>query len=484
MSKILSSIKQNKLAKFAARKIHRLHRRIAWTKFTESETVSSELIATKKALKKLKANLISTKKALSEIKAKYRQMSAAYHVLKVQQRHSRRLHPINVQLLFADAASQIGENLKSDCYVSLLPSALPAAFALREAFGGSVVCDAVENVDVDKHSLAPKWQPEVTRLVNHSARGALLDVDKIMTVGNALATTLSRFERPTLVLKNFREFHEPKRNTAIREQCGLSTGDTLLFASGNVVVGFEPVLRALDGLPKSYHLAALIRLKPAQYENEMLSLVKELGLEDRVHFFPFVEYDRLAELAAGADMGLITSDISNPNGAVGLPNRCFDYLTAGLPIVAPAMPDVKELVERYDFGCILRETTAEEWIESITRVSSDLKRYRENAVAARRILTWESQEDALYEFLGRPKSVTLLGFRDLTRYQRFIRLSRSLQKRGCTVKAAFYSRDPDLTNLLDGVEYFCTGHSTDGFGKLERLSRGGSVEEVGGAYAA
>ena len=177
--------------------------------------------------------------------------------------------------------------------------------------------------------------------------------------------------------------------------CSISDDATLLFASGNVVIGFEPVMQALAALPESYHLAAFVRLKPVEYHQRILTLIEELGIADRVHLFEFVNYERLAHLAAGADIGLITSDIANPNGAVGLPNRCFDYIAAGLPVVAPAMPDVKALVDTYGFGRILDSTTAESWIECILDVNAKINEYRSKSDYARSALTWESGGCAL-----------------------------------------------------------------------------------------
>lgn len=372
-------------------------------------------------------------------------------------KEARRFSPLYRQGLLANGVRTLGDAVKADCYISLLPSTLPAAFDLQRQFGGLVFCDNVENIDVHKHSLAPNWDPVALQMVNDVGRGSMEHCDGLLTIGEALAKTLGAFGRPTFVLKNFREFAEPVPNGKLRTNLGIPESSVLLFASGNVVVGFEPVLQALALLPVHFHLLALVRLKPVAYEEEMLARVKDLGLHGRVHFRPFVEYDELASLASGADIGLITSDISNPNGAVGLPNRCFDYLTAGLPVVAPPMPDVKTLVDEHHFGQILSEVTADEWRSCIQRVYDDLGEYRTKAREARRALTWESQEEGIFSFLGRPSAVTMIGFRDLSRYQRYQRLARSLRKFGCKVNMVFFSENPDDQHLVDGVSYYVTG---------------------------
>lgn len=229
---------------------------------------------------------------------------------------ARRYLAIYRQGLLCDEIARSGFDFSADCYLALLPSSVPAALQLKRAHGGMVVCDCVENVEVDKHSLAPNIHPPALELVNLAAHGALYASDGLMTIGDALARTLTRFGRPVATIPNYRRFEEPTPAGELRAACNLAPSDVLLFASGNVVVGFEPVLEALARLPAHIHLAAMVRLKPADYEAAMLARVAELGLEQRVHFFPFVPYERLGNVAADADVGLITSDVTDRKSVV------------------------------------------------------------------------------------------------------------------------------------------------------------------------
>ncbi|WP_309131135.1 glycosyltransferase [Brevibacterium sp.] len=366
---------------------------------------------------------------------------------------ARRYFGIYRQGFLFDEISKSEVDFGADAYLCLLPSTVPAGLSLRRLKGGRVFCDSVENVEVHKHSLAPRVHPPTLELINLAAFGSLMAADGILTVGHALAKTLTRFGPPVHVLPNYRWFEDSRPANQLREDCGLKPDDRLLFASGNVVVGFEPVIRALARLPEDVHLAAFVKLKPAEYEEKIHEEIRELGLADRIHFFDFVEYSRLASLASDADVGLITSDVSNPNGAVALPNRLFDYLTAGLPVIAPPMPDVVDLVQRHRFGITLKEVTTDQWVEAIIKVLEDRETFKRYALEAKRTLTWESGEEDLIEFLGNPQTVTLIGFRDISRYQRFLRITRTLTSRGVKVKAVFLSDDPAPVDI-SGAEFY------------------------------
>ncbi len=395
-------------------------------------TAHERVLETKNLLAERSAIL---KQRLSDSREKLTLKTNLYNV-------SRRYYAVYRQGLLLDEALKSDVDFGADAYLCLLPSTVPAGLTLSKIFGGRVYCDCVENVEVHKHSLAPNVHKPTLELINLAAFGSLMSVDGIMTVGNALARTLSKFGPPVHVAPNFRRFEEPAPANELREACGLSGDEKLLFASGNVVVGFEPVIRALAELPEDVHLAAFVKLKPIDYENEMLALIDELELTNRIHFFDFVPYEKLASIAADADVGMITSDVTNPNGAVALPNRLFDYVTAGLPVIAPPMPDVVDIVLEHEFGVTLERVTTENWVEAIQTVLADLDRYRKAAVEARKTLNWENGEDDIVEFLGNPRSVTLLGFRDISRYQRFLRITQALTSRGIHVKALFLSDDP------------------------------------------
>ncbi|MGR3484437.1 MAG: glycosyltransferase [Paracoccaceae bacterium] len=407
---------------------------------------------------RLRAELREVRAASKEVRAASKErignLRSTHTALRERHDHARRYVPVYRQGLMADEFAKMeGVDLAADCYLALLPISVPAALQLKRTHGGMVVCDCVENVEVERQSIAPKISAPCLELVNLTAYGALLSSDKLMTVSRTLGDTLDRFGRPKLVLPNYRNYVEPVPNGTLRQRCGVPDHGVLLFASGNVVIGFEPVLEALARLPDHVHLAALVKLKPQDYDVAMRARIEELGLGGRVHLLPFVPYGELASTVADADIGLMTGDVANPNWAVSLPNRTFDYLAGGLPVVAPPIPDVAELLDRHGFGVHLAEVSGDAWAAALHEVIDNLDAYKAAARAARREICWERNEDALFDYLGRPERVTMIGFRDLSRNQRFQRIAATLTARGVKVKAVFLSTDPEPTTV-EGAEFY------------------------------
>lgn len=380
---------------------------------------------------------------------------------------ARRYFALFRQGLLYDEIEKSEVDLRADTYLCLLPSTVPAALSLSRKYGGRVICDCVENVEVHRHSLAPNLHPPALEMVNLTAYGALATCDGLMTVSESVARTLRRFGPPVRLQPNYRRFEVPVQAGELRARCGIGPEATVLVTTGNVVEGFGTVLDAIALLPRSVHLVALVRLSPRSYELQMREYIANQGLSDRVHLQGFVPYDELAGFLADADLGLITLDPHNPNHSVSLPNRVFDFVTAGLPFIAPPLTDIAEFLREHRCGATITDVSAEAWANAINRVLGDLPAFHLAVAEARAKVTWESLEDDLIEFLGSPRTVTMLGFRDLTRYQRFLRVADSLARRGICVKAAFFSDNPLPIRIPDAEFY----HFTDRYGLGPGLTR-------------
>lgn len=377
---------------------------------------------------KLRENLAGVREKLKDTSALWSNASKYYSLF--------------FQGILSDEIEKSDVDLGADTYLCLLPSSVPAAMNLRRKYGGRIICDCVENVEVERQSLAPKLRPTTLDMINLSAYGALSSVDGLMTVSNAVERTLRRFGPPVRVQPNYRRFETPAPAGTLRSRFGIPSKARVAIATGGIVAGFEAIIEAISLLPDDVHLIAFVKISPNEYAERIDRLVDELGVRQRVHLSPFVPYDELSPLLADADVGIVALDPGNPNHSVSLPNRIFDFTTAALPFVSPDVIEIAEYVQEYGCGIILEDTEPQSWASAIQQILDDRVAYHEAIVHARSRVNWEQLDDDLIAFLGNPRSVTLLGFRDLSRYQRFLRITDTLTRRGVQVKAAFFSNEP------------------------------------------
>ncbi len=104
--------------------------------------------------------------------------------------------------------------------------------------------------------------------------------------------------------------------------------------------------------------------RPASFADEMKALVPQHGIEDRVDFLAWVPYEEKERLSAQASMGVVTY-LPYSNNTSCLPNKLFDYMLAGLPVVASDFPLYREIVAPERCGLIVDPTKPEEIAEAM-----------------------------------------------------------------------------------------------------------------------
>lgn len=420
---------------------------------------NAELSALTQKEKDLKATIQAERANFADAKTKLRDsISVTRERLKDTSelwRTASRYYSLFWQGLLADEISKSEVSLAADTYLCLLPSTVPAALDLKRKYGGRIICDCVENVEVERQSLAPNLHPVTLDMINMEAYGALSVVDGLMTVSDSVADTLHRFGPPIRVQPNFRRFEVPRKPGGLRERFNLPQNAKVVVASGGIVGGFEEIVEAFSRLPSDVYLIAFAKFSPLAYDEEIRSLIERAGLSSRIILNEFVPYSELSLLLADADVGLIVLDPQNPNHSVSLPNRVFDCTTSALPFVSPDVPEVVKYVQKFGFGISISDVSAESWRTAIVSILQNRDEFSTAMSIAREQLTWEALEEGLVDFLGNPGSVTLLGFRDLSRYQRFLRVTDTLTRRGIEVKAAFFSKSPlPIENTSAEFYYF------------------------------
>jgi len=87
-----------------------------------------------------------------------------------------------------------------------------------------------------------------------------------------------------------------------------------------------------------------------------------------------------------------------------LPNKLFEYIMAGVPIVGSAFPEIQKIIETYDIGMTVNPDDRTATIDCLRRMLSDdtsTARYRTNCRRASESLTWQSETGSLLEAFSR-----------------------------------------------------------------------------------
>jgi glycosyltransferase involved in cell wall biosynthesis len=134
------------------------------------------------------------------------------------------------------------------------------------------------------------------------------------------------------------------------------------------VIDAVAVLRS-DGVPVTLDLVGDGRsLKSFQAHATALALG-----EDEVRFHGFVPYGEALSLVATMDAGLIPHYASESWEST-IPNKLFDYMSLGLPVIASDVTPVKRVLTETGAGIVFRDRDADNLARAIRSFHADTKR--------------------------------------------------------------------------------------------------------------
>ncbi|MCT7378212.1 glycosyltransferase family 4 protein [Chelativorans salis] len=205
-----------------------------------------------------------------------------------------------------------------------------------------------------------------------------------------------------LVLQNRPRFAAPGRTERIRRELQLQKPWPIVLYQGGLQQGrgLERLVDAAARLEKAYFVfIGGGRLSPALEDQ-----AKSAGLTERVRFMPTVSLDVLPSYTASADIGVQPLENTCFNHYTTDSNKLFEYMMAGLPVVASDMPEIRRIVDAHGFGMIVPPSDTTALANAIGKLieSEALRRvYAEKARHAASRLNWEEQEQKLVALYDR-----------------------------------------------------------------------------------
>jgi glycosyltransferase involved in cell wall biosynthesis len=174
----------------------------------------------------------------------------------------------------------------------------------------------------------------------------------VITVSDGIAQKLReryRLPRTPTVVRNVSAL-EVSGDGGLRTGLGLAVDAPLVLHQGAPAPGrgCEVLVKAVAGL-KGVNLAFLGDPEPG-YGAQLTALIEEMGLVDRVVLLPSVPLSELLAHTTEADVGVSLLQDSCENHRLALPNKLFEYIAAGVPVVASALPEMRRLIDEFGVG--------------------------------------------------------------------------------------------------------------------------------------
>jgi len=294
----------------------------------------------------------------------------------------------------------------ADIWHGMWAGSLPALQRLRRRHGGKTVYDSR---DIYLHSRQFDRMNRIRRsILQRLERRWAQAADAVITVNDAYADVLARtlqVPRPPIVMNCPVRYTAPKsRPNRIREALDLPPERAVILYQGNLITerGIEQAMDAILEIPN----AALVLLGYGANRDRFIADGSAPPYAGRVYVLPPVPPSELLEWTASSDVMVMAIQPTSLNHRYTTPQKLFEALAAGVPVVASDLPGMADIVRATGAGVLCDPTSPGSIAAAIREVleqsPADLATMRERARrAAQETYNWERQVTTLFEVYGR-----------------------------------------------------------------------------------
>jgi len=128
-------------------------------------------------------------------------------------------------------------------------------------------------------------------------------------------------------------------------------------------------------------------------------------MDERVFMPGWVPLEELPLYTASADVGLCLIENLGYSYYLSLPNKLFQYIMAGVPVLASDFPEIGRIVRETGVGLPVDPSDPEDVADKARRLLEDgglRRRCSENARRAAEVYNWEVEKVKLYEIYQPP----------------------------------------------------------------------------------
>jgi len=217
-----------------------------------------------------------------------------------------------------------------------------------------------------------------------------------ITVNDSIATLFEeQYGKRPVVVRNI-----PRKVDVIpanRNDLNLPEAGDLIILQGagiNVDRGAEEAVMAMKYLED----VTLLIIGGGDVYVDLKELARKEGVEHKVIFKTRMDYHTLLQHTALCSLGLSLDKPTNLNYLYSLPNKLFDYIYCGVPVVVSPVVEVSRIVRHYNLGKVLEAVEPKQIAEAVKSALEEKGQHaewKENCRKAAAELNWENESAKL-----------------------------------------------------------------------------------------
>ena len=182
----------------------------------------------------------------------------------------------------------------------------------------------------------------------------------------------------------------------LRTNLGLESDDFVAIYQGALTInrGIETLLAMAPQLNGSR--IHLVFMGYGMLEPQVMEAVHQNA---NVHFQPAVPYEQVLDYTGDADVGLVSVKPVCLSYLYCLPNKLFESIQAGIPVLVNDLPDCVALVDEFGIGARVANDTPDGWYAALVEAESKSPAWKVQAIGGMReaqvALNWENESHRL-----------------------------------------------------------------------------------------
>lgn len=224
----------------------------------------------------------------------------------------------------------------------------------------------------------------------------------VMTVNNSLAEIYAdEYKVPVEVIRNVPVSlkHDDHDNDDNLEVLAAHQGKSMIIYQGvlNKDRGIEGSILAMRFVKN----AVLLIAGEGDLSKELRKLTKKEELNVKVEFLGRIKPNELKKITEACDLGLSLEKDTCLSYKYSLPNKIFDYMHAGIPVLSSDLIEKRRLMEKCEIGLLIDNYEPQHIGNKINEMLSDTEKrfwWKQNALNGAKQFNWELEEQKLLKF--------------------------------------------------------------------------------------